>query len=298
MDISGSYTLYAPRQRVWAALLDPDVLKSTIPGCERLEKKDEDTYLLRLNVGVAAVKGVYDGTLRLAALQPPQRYHMIVDGKGARGVLHGDGTLSLEARDANTTSVSYSGQAQLGGPIAGVGMRIAGSAANMLIKSYFARLADVLAQGAPVPAGAASAASPTVDMVPEEVVDSPSEGPPPAPVAAPASSDLNATASSDSPGASASGVESAPAVPAGVAAPLPAAPIVEPARPPAPVAAVKSPAVTLPQRGPLMQLVRRIGLSDGSLESEQRWARGIIGGALVVAAVIVVIVVLAAQSHR
>lgn len=291
MDISGSYTLYAPRERVWAALLDPDMLKQAIPGCERLDKEGEDTYLLRLSVGVAAVKGVYDGTLRLADPQPPQRYRMIVDGKGTRGVLHGDGTLALEARDANTTVVSYSGQAQLGGPIAGVGMRIAGSAANMLIKSYFARLTDALAEGAPAPASATkatNATNTTVDIVPEEVVDSPLEGPPPAPVAASALSDLGITATSASPGGSTAEVERAAL----------AAPAVEPARSPASVATVASPAVTLPQRGPLMQLVRRIGLSDGSIESEQRWARGIIGGVLVVAAVIVVIAVLATQSHR
>ncbi|MGZ6390663.1 MAG: CoxG family protein, partial [Ktedonobacterales bacterium] len=62
MDISGSYTLYAPRERVWAALLDPDMLKQTVPGCERLDKESEGTFLLRLNIGVASVKGIYDGT--------------------------------------------------------------------------------------------------------------------------------------------------------------------------------------------------------------------------------------------
>ncbi|MGZ3679981.1 MAG: SRPBCC family protein, partial [Ktedonobacterales bacterium] len=150
MDISGSYTLYAPRERVWAALLDPDMLKQTVPGCERLDKESEGTFLLRLNIGVASVKGIYDGTLRLSDLHPPESYRMTVDGKGARGVLHGDGTLSLEARDPNTTVVSYSGQAQLGGPIAGVGMRVASGAANMLIKAYFSRLADLLGERAPV----------------------------------------------------------------------------------------------------------------------------------------------------
>jgi uncharacterized protein len=257
MDISGSYTLYAPRERVWAALLDPDMLKQTVPGCERLDKESEDTFLLRLNIGVASVKGIYDGTLRLSDLHPPERYRMTVDGRGARGVLHGDGTLSLEARDPNTTVVSYSGQAQLGGPIAGVGMRVANGAANMLIKGYFSRLADLLAERAPVAASASAAA----DVLPEEVVDSPLEGPPPVTAAASAAQARVATSTAST-------------------------------APPAPGA------VNLPERGPLMRLVRRAGLSDGSIESERRWARGIIGGFLVIAAVIVLIAVLAARSPR
>ena len=67
MDISGSYTLYAPRERVWAFLLDPARLRATIPGCEELETLGPGRYRMRLNVGVAAVKGVYSGTLTLWA---------------------------------------------------------------------------------------------------------------------------------------------------------------------------------------------------------------------------------------
>lgn len=274
MDISGSYTVYAPRERVWAALLDRDILKQTIPGCERLDKEGENTFLLRLNIGVASVKGVYDGTLHLSDLNAPERYHMTVDGKGARGLLHGDGILALEARDATTTVISYSGQAQLGGPIAGVGMRVAGGAANMLIKAYFSKLADVLTASAPVAAGVASATtastSATVDTLSEEVIDSPLAGPPPtSPVVAtetrPAASPASAVFSSRT----------------------------EPARTATPAAAT-----ALPQHGPLMQFVRRTGLSDGSIESERQWARGLIGIALLVAAAIVLIAVLAAQSSR
>lgn len=229
MDISGNYTLYAPRERVWAALLDPDLLKQTIPGCERLDKEREDTFLLRLNVGVASVKGVYDGKLRLSDLHPSEHYHLTVDGKGARGVLHGDGTLSLDARDATTTVISYTGKAQLGGPIASVGMRVAGSAANMLIKTYFSRLADLLAESASV-APAAPSGDATADILPEEVLDSPLEGPPSMPVEA--------------------------AEPIGTPTPT-----VSAESTPAPaVSPAASAAVAVPARGPLMQLARRVGL--------------------------------------
>src|SRR5262249_54133520 len=144
MDITGSYTLNAPRERVWDALLDPEQLRRAIPGCERLEREADNTYRIRTNVGIAVVSGIYEGTVRILEDQRPDRYRMIVDGKGVRGVLHGDGILVLEALDPNTTIVSYTGQTVLGGSLASVGTRMASATSDALVKGYFSRLADLL----------------------------------------------------------------------------------------------------------------------------------------------------------
>ncbi|HEU5349431.1 MAG TPA: carbon monoxide dehydrogenase subunit G [Ktedonobacterales bacterium] len=169
MDISGSYTLHAPREQVWNALLDPDTLKRTVPGCESLEQTGDNEYAVRLNVGVAGVKGTYDGALKVLEVKQPDSYRMVVDGTGARGILHGDGVLRLDAQDAGTTVVRYSGQAQLGGTIASIGMRVAGGAANMLIKQYFARLARQLPTSAmPATSETAVAGSTPAEVTPAE----------------------------------------------------------------------------------------------------------------------------------
>src|SRR5262249_45514067 len=76
----------------------------------------------------------------------------IMDGKGTRGVLQGDGVLNLEARDPTTTIVLYSGQAQLGGALSAVGTQVAGAAGTVMLKSFFARLADQLSTGEVAPA--------------------------------------------------------------------------------------------------------------------------------------------------
>jgi uncharacterized protein len=192
MDVSGNYTLNAPREQVWDALLDPDTLKRTVPGCESLEKTGPDTYAVRLSVGVAGVRGVYDGTLKVLDARQPDTYRVVVDSAGARGILHGDGTLHLEAKDAATTIVHYSGQVQLGGPIASVGTRMAGGAANLLIKQYFGRLANVLPTQPTQPAPPVpETAEPTASaMAAEPMASEPLTPPPPAapPMTAPAAS--------------------------------------------------------------------------------------------------------------
>jgi carbon monoxide dehydrogenase subunit G len=172
MDISGSYTLNAPREQVWDALLDPDLLKRAIPGCESLEPTGDNQYAMRLNVDVAGVKGAYQGTMRILDAQKPESYRVVVDGAGARGILHSDG-----------------GQAQLGGAVASIGAQVARGAASMLLKRYFARIASLLPAMAAVtaPAPVASVASVAVTDAPiaaPSAPEAPAEAPPVA-VAAP-----------------------------------------------------------------------------------------------------------------
>lgn len=231
MDISGTYTLSAPRERVWSALRDPDTLRRTIPGCERLERADDGSYNVRLNVGVAAVKGVYDGKLRLTDLDPPARYRIVVDGKGLRGVLHGDGVLTLDAPDANTTVVSYQGTALLGGALAGVGNRLAGGAAGMLIKSYFAKLGEAVgAAAAPAAMPAMPAASPAVAPAPAPAPAMPAmPAAMPAPAATPAAPIMSVAPEPLGNGANAMPAPAATPAPTPAAAPPTPAPDVTPA---------------------------------------------------------------------
>lgn len=315
MDISGSYTLYAPRERVWNALLDPQTLKATVPGCESLERESEDTYHVRLNVGVAAVKGLYEGTLRIVEQQAPEHYRMVVSGKGTRGMLHGDGTLHLEARDANTTVVTYAGQAQLGGAIAGVGMRVAGGAANMMIKGYFAKLADTLVASANTPAASGAAAATVAAEVAAPTVAAPAITETLATLV-PAATIPAAEAGAQAYAPSVNGATAAPAL-AAVEQPVAAMPTssgatayahsstaaasaagANAAVTPSTPRATPPPPTPRPQRTPLMQIARRSGLTDGSQESEQLWARRLLGAGLVGVALIVVIGAAISQALR
>jgi uncharacterized protein len=262
MEISGSYTLYAPRERVWAFMLDPAQLRATIPGCEELEQTGENQYRLRLNIGVAAVKGVYTGTLTLGDLRPPESYAIGVEGSGARGVLHGNGRLTLEAAGPIRTNVSYEGQAQIGGAIASLGTRLAQHAARTLINQFFARVADRLAETEARPEGPSASEASEASVAPVAAQVSPL-----------AAGSAVAEWGTGIPEASPLGFEAAPAE----ATPLPvvgepggsmheaAAPAHAPTR-------QRQPAVPNPAPALLTELVRRTGLSDGTIESEQRIA--------------------------
>ena len=138
MKIAGEQTLSAPRDRVWALFNDPERLSRLIPGCEKLEIISPTEFAGTLNVGIAAVKGVYAGKLKLDEVRAPEHYKMTVDGKGKQGFMRGSGTLDLAAKGPNETAATYAGDVQIGGPLVQVGQRVIDSAAKMLIGQFFA----------------------------------------------------------------------------------------------------------------------------------------------------------------
>ena len=71
MKVEGSYTFDAPRDRVWSVLMDPEALKSCVPGLESLTPTGENAYDANLKVGVAAIRGSYKGTIKLTDLAEP-----------------------------------------------------------------------------------------------------------------------------------------------------------------------------------------------------------------------------------
>ena len=143
MKIEGHYDLPAPLDRVWQALLDPEQLSKAIPGCEKLEAAGPDEYKATLKVGVAAVKGTFEGKVRLSDKEPRTRYKMAVEGSGGPGFVRGEAAMEL-SEVAGGTRVAYQADVQVGGLIAGVGQRMLGGVAKMLLDQFFSRMAEEL----------------------------------------------------------------------------------------------------------------------------------------------------------
>jgi hypothetical protein len=139
MTLDGSHHFHAPRDRVWAAFVDPAVLARATPGCERLEPLGPDEFEATLSVGVAAVKGVYQGRLAILDKKPPEGYTLRVEGSGRPGFVKGEGRLTLTEQDGGTL-VTIKGEAQVGGVIAAVGQRLMGAAARMLMSQFFSAI--------------------------------------------------------------------------------------------------------------------------------------------------------------
>src|SRR5438445_13261688 len=102
MKLEGSYDIPVPRERVYAAFLDPEILRQAIPGCEKLEPTGNDEFKATMKVGVAAVKGTFEGKVRLADKKPPESYTLHVEGSGGPGFVRGQTVITLSDIDGGT----------------------------------------------------------------------------------------------------------------------------------------------------------------------------------------------------
>ena len=147
MKLEGTHQLQAPRERVWESLVNPDVLQRCIPGCERLEKTAENGYAVTIRAGVGSIKGIFNGSVTLEDMRPPEHYRIVVEGKGTPGFLKGSGDLDLEAQ-GDATLIKYVGEVQVGGTIASVGQRMIQATAKMMATQFFTAL-EAEAKAAP-----------------------------------------------------------------------------------------------------------------------------------------------------
>jgi len=139
MDISGTYTFNAPPERVWALLMDPAVIASCIPGCDRFEPDGENRYRARMTVALAAITGTYEGTVELNDLVAPTSYRLVAKGQGRPGFVNGSSSVTLR-QDGSSTVVEVSGSVQTGGAIARLGQRLIGGVSQMMLDRFFSCL--------------------------------------------------------------------------------------------------------------------------------------------------------------
>lgn len=136
MEISGQHRFAAPKERVWALLLDPAVLQQCLPGAEDFQELGPEEYETRLKVGVAAIRGTYQGKVKIHSKDEPNSYKMAVEGKGPAGQISGEAVMELVA-DGDGTIVNWSGNANVRGTLARVGGRVMQPAAKMIVGQFF-----------------------------------------------------------------------------------------------------------------------------------------------------------------
>ena len=136
MILDGSAVLAATPEQVWSVITDPAVLARTIPGCESLQRVDEDSYTLVVTAGIGAIRGKYAGEVRLADKLFPKSYVMHASGSGGPGSVRA--TVQVELAPCETgTELTYSADAVVGGPVAGVGQRMITGVAKRMAEQFF-----------------------------------------------------------------------------------------------------------------------------------------------------------------
>ncbi len=121
-------------------LTDPKVLVRTMPGLKRLEPREDGTYHADMEMGVAAIRGRYTGTMAMHDVEHPVSYRLVMDGQGPGGFV----SINLSVRFnpvEEGCDVLYEGEAKVGGTVAGVGQRMLSGVATYIMNDFFGRVA-------------------------------------------------------------------------------------------------------------------------------------------------------------
>ncbi len=144
---SGSVQVAAPPEKVWAALLDPENLKSVIPGCHSLVVVGPNDYTAEVSLGVGMVRGKFKAAVKLSDLKPHQSGRIGGSISGPLGQSSGSGLLKLSP-DGSGTRIDYDYEVSVFGKAAAVGGRMLEGAAQIVIGQFFAAFGRKLG-GAP-----------------------------------------------------------------------------------------------------------------------------------------------------
>ena len=145
MEQTGEYAIQAPRERVWEALNDPEVLRRCIDGCQRFDSIGDDRYATEVMAKVGPVRATFKGTVALVDINPPESYGLeLAVNSGAAGF--GKGTASVTLTEtAEGTLLKYTAAGTVGGKLAQIGQRLIDVAARKTADGFFETFAGLVA---------------------------------------------------------------------------------------------------------------------------------------------------------
>jgi uncharacterized protein len=147
MQMNDSQTIPASREKVWAALNNPDVLRQCIPGCQTLDMASPTEMTAIVVIKVGPVKASFAGKVTLSDLDPPNGYKIRGEGSGGiAGFAKGGATIRLESVGEQETVLHYEVDSQIGGKLAQLGGRLIDSTAKKLAGEFFAKFGALVSE--------------------------------------------------------------------------------------------------------------------------------------------------------
>ena len=146
MILSDQKRISADRETVFQALLDPEVLKACVPGCEEMSGTPETGFEATVTQKVGPVKATFRGLVELSDINAPDSMTISGEGKGgAAGFAKGGAKVRLEA-DGGATILHYEVEAKVGGKLAQLGSRVIDGFAKKMADQFFSNFQEAVGQ--------------------------------------------------------------------------------------------------------------------------------------------------------
>jgi len=143
LKIKETYKFDADQQTVWNLFNSTECLARNLPGCESLIETEPGKFDAVVTIGIAGIKGTYQGVVEIKDPVEPESYQLLGEGGGKPGFVNSESSIKFEA-DGNKTIVHLDAGVQVGGLIAGVGQRMLGGVTKMMLGQFFKKMAKEL----------------------------------------------------------------------------------------------------------------------------------------------------------
>ena len=139
MEIVGEQLIPRPQGVTWSSIIDPEVLKVCIPGCESMDKVGDNEYAMVMGAKVGPVSARFKSRITLADVDAPNSYTLIFEGQGGvAGFAKGQANVRLSP-EGDATRLQYTAKATIGGKLAQVGSRLVDGVAKKLAENFFTK---------------------------------------------------------------------------------------------------------------------------------------------------------------
>lgn len=139
MEIVGEQLIPRPQGVTWSSIIDPEVLKVCIPGCESMDKTGDNEYEMVMGAKVGPVSARFKSKITLADVDAPNSYTLIFEGQGGvAGFAKGQAHVRLSP-EGDATRLQYTAKAMIGGKLAQVGSRLVDGVAKKLAENFFTK---------------------------------------------------------------------------------------------------------------------------------------------------------------
>jgi carbon monoxide dehydrogenase subunit G len=144
MKFAGTEEIKAPRDRVWAFLIDPDQVGPCGPGVESIEVVDETHFNAKAKVGIGFISARFVLAAEFAELQAPDRAVIKAHGQAPGSAVDGTATMTLRDGADGGTVLDWAADVLIGGTLASVGARLIEGTANKMIGQTFTCIREKL----------------------------------------------------------------------------------------------------------------------------------------------------------
>ena len=140
MNVSGQRTFAAPRATVWQVLNDPASMAKVMPGVESFDVQDDRRWTahVKIPLGLGGLKMKVD--MEKVEEREPEFAKMAIKGNGVGAVMNMETSFTLSDADAGATSMAWSAEVKVLGPVGSMGQRVLQPIVNQQVKHVLTAL--------------------------------------------------------------------------------------------------------------------------------------------------------------